>query len=141
MSLIRAGIHPDGTTLGISLPAFVSSFTLANEKRIYDAGRLIQSIDYGDAEVSRLYVDPVIDIRKAWRDDYHYDAGNRLLGWTRTFPSELPQEFSADGRLIVRRDDNGETVEWQDVRYEAELSVDQTPVLRQVVSGARQPGP
>ena len=125
----------------VSLPAFVSSFTLANEKRIYDDSRLIQSIDYGDADATRLYVDPMIDIPKAWRDDYHYDAGYNLLGWTRTLPGGPPQEFSADGRLIVRKDDNGQAVEWRDVHYEAESVIEQPPTLRQVLSNAVQPSP
>ena len=125
----------------VSLPAFVSSFTLANEKRIYDDNRLIQSVDYGDADVCRLYVDPMIDIPKAWRDDYHYDTDNKLLGWTRTVPGEPPQKFSADGRLIVRMDDNGLAVQWRDVRYEAIPSHEQTMMLRQVVSDVVRSSP
>ena len=110
-----------------SLPAFVSSYTLANEKRTYNDRKLIESIDYGDTEFSRRYVDPVLDIPKKWRDDYHYDSGNVLLGWTRTVPGEPAREFSADGRLIVKQDNNGQPVEWRDVRYEAESINGQPP--------------
>jgi hypothetical protein len=116
-----------------SLPAFVSSFTLANEKRIYNDQRLIESVDYGDAEVSRRYVDPVLDLPKNWRDEYHYDQSGALLGWTRTIPREAPQEFAADGRLVVRNDERGMPVDWREVRYE-ELSQNGQPSrLQQVV--------
>ncbi len=118
----------------ISLPSFVSSFTLANEKRTYNDKQQIQSIDYVDADVSRLYVDPLIDIPKSWRDEYHYDSDDELLGWTRTFPGAPPLEFSADGRLIVRKDDNREAVEWRDVLYEAASISGRPATLRQVVS-------
>ncbi len=124
-----------------SLPAFVSSYTLANEKRTYNDRQLIESIDYGDAEISRRYVDPVLDIPKKWRDDYHYDSGNVLLGWTRTFPGEPAREFAADGRLIVKKDNNGQPVEWRDVRYEAESIKGQPPTLRQVLSDVAQTSP
>lgn len=137
----REGMQTNRVDIGVfaisetasSLPGFVSSFTLANEKRIYNDQKLIESVDYGDPEISRLYVDPVIDLSKNWRDDYHYDAEQVLLGWTRTFPDQEPQEFAADGRLIVRKDEGGMPVEWREVRYE-ELSQNGQPSrLRQVV--------
>ena len=114
----------------ISLPAFVSTFTLANEKRTYNADRLIQSVDYGDSEVSRRYVDPFIDIPKSWRDDYRYGPDKILLGWTRTAPDQDPQAFSADGRLIFRKDEQQKAVEFRDIQYEAVAAGNQLVMLR-----------
>ena len=115
-----------------SLPAVVSSFSLANEDRTYADGR-IQSIDYGAADIYERYVDPMIDIPKRWRDEYRYSPTSELLGWQRTSPGAEPQEFSADGRLIVRKDEAGTPTEFRKVAYEFVLD-GQVPVLRAVAS-------
>ncbi len=115
-----------------SLPAFVSSFSLANEDRTYSDGR-IQSIDYGVAGICERYVDPMIDIPKRWRDEYRYSPTSELLGWQRTSPGAEPQEFAADGRLIVKKDEAGTPTEFRKVAYEFVLD-GQVPVLRAVAS-------
>ena len=125
----------------ISLPGLISSFTLANEKREYDSDHRIRSIDYGDAKISRRYVDPLIDLPRNWRDDYVYDSKNQMLGWRRTIPGELPMEFSADGRLISKRDEDGNPVAWKNVAYQAKPTDRQTSVLRQIILDTSSPAP
>ncbi len=116
----------------LSLPAFVSSFTLANEDRTYVDGR-IQSMDYGSAGICERYVDPILDIPKRWRDEYRYSADFKLLGWVRTIPGSAPQEFTADGRVVMRKDDAGNPTEFRMVKYEAELSEKQVPILKYTI--------
>ncbi len=66
-----------------SAPAFVCFYTLDNEKRVYDDQHRIQVIDYTDPDTQANYVDPLLDMRKDWRDEYHYAADGTPLGWTR----------------------------------------------------------
>ncbi len=101
-----------------SPPAFVSLFYLDNEKRVYDRKNRIDVIDYADPEVRKHYVDPLLDARKDWRDEYRYGWGGKLLGWTRTLDDER-HLFTAEGRLIVEGDidDPVKTVPMQ-YRYE-----------------------
>ncbi len=114
-----------------SLPAFISSFTLANEDRTYVDGR-IQSIDYGTPGICERYVDPLIDIPKRWRDEYQYSSENELLGWRRIFPTAKRQQFAADGRMIRKRDTAGTPIEFRNVGYEATLNEKRVPVLNMV---------
>ncbi len=116
----------------ISLPAFVSSYTLPNEKRMYNEQHQILSIDYAAAEARARYIDPLVEGTKSWKDDYHY-AGDELTGWTRQVKGKPPQEFAADGRLIVKKDDQGNPVEWRAVGYEFEQVGKGVPAVRQVV--------
>jgi len=52
------------------------------------------------------------------------------LGWVRTMPDSEPQEFAADGRVVVKRDDVGNPTEFRTIKYEAELNEKQVPVLK-----------
>ncbi|MCA9009245.1 MAG: hypothetical protein KDB01_05830 [Planctomycetaceae bacterium] len=116
-----------------SLPAFITSFTLANEDRTYVNGR-IQSIDYGAVGISQRYVDPTIDVPKRWRDEYQYSSENQLLGWRRLVPQAEPQEFAADGRLIFKKDAAGKPTEYRNVTYEAIADKQQLSVLKMVIA-------
>ncbi len=124
----------------VSLPAFVSSYTLPNEKRLYNERHQILSIDYGSAETQTRYVDPLIDGTKSWKDEYHY-TGDTLTGWTRRVKDKPPQEFASDGRLIVKKDAQGNPVEWQTVGYEFERAENGVPTLRQVIREDIAPSP
>ena len=130
---VFAAVHT-GSDKAISLPGFVSSFTLANEKRTYNEERQIESVDYADPVISRRYVDPFIDVPKNWRDEYHYNEQNELQGWTRFMADQPPQEFSADGRLISKRDADTNPIAWQRVRYEPVQQSDGTVSLKQVTT-------
>lgn len=99
-----------------SAPAFVSFYYLDNEKRVYGPKQEILSVQYSGARTPGNYVDPMIDLPKDWLDEYQYDAKGQLTGWTRTLGKEK-QEFTADGKLIVSRDDSGKPKETRQVTY------------------------
>ena len=101
-----------------SAPAFVTFCFLDNETRVYDETKRIRILDYTDPETRSNYVDPQLDYGKSWRDEYHYDAQGALTGWTRTAGQET-QEFTSDGKLVVKKDGQGRPVEVKDVRYVA----------------------
>ena len=135
----REGMETNRVDIGVfadngqtpSLPAFVSSFTLANEDRKYADSR-IQSVDYGTAGIRERYVDPMIDIPKRWRDEYRYSPTFELLGWQRTNPGAEPQEFAADGRLIVKTDETGTPTDFRKVDYQFIVDKRNVPVLKAV---------
>lgn len=112
-----------------SAPAFMTVYSLDNERREYDR-ELIRAVTYTGGTDPGNYVDPVLDLPKSWRDEYHYDEQDRLLGWTR-IRGEKKEEFTADGDLIVRRDDAGQPVEVRKVRYVAQPRPNRPPMLVQ----------
>jgi hypothetical protein len=113
-----------------SAPSFVSFYYLDNELRTYDEKQRIQSVDYTDEAVRKNYVDPLIDVPKDWRDDYHYDVEGRLTGWTRT-RGDAKEEFTAEGRLILEPDKAGEEPQTAEVRYTAERLPNKRFLLKQ----------
>lgn len=113
-----------------SAPAFVTFFTLDNEQRVYSDDGLIQSVTYTDPAHKANYVDPVIDTPKHWRDEYHYDAERRLIGWTR-HRGPATEDFNADGALVTLRDELGRPTTAIPVVYEAVASEGKPAVLRQ----------
>lgn len=102
-----------------SAPAFLSFLYLDNEKRVYDDQQRIVSIDYTDPEMKDNYVDPLLDFTKDWRDEYHYAKDGSPAGWTRHRGKER-EEFTAEGRLILAKNDQGEPTKTSEVRYVAE---------------------
>jgi hypothetical protein len=96
---VHNGVH-------YSAPAFVSFLYLDNERRIYDEEQRIRVVDYADPDRRKRYVDPLLDLPKDWRDEYHYDANGGLAGWTR-IRGDARERFTADGRLVPMRE--GET--------------------------------
>jgi len=68
-------------------------------------------------EPEPLYVDPRIKLPRRWRDLYRYDSAGNLTGWTRRRPDANPQEFTADGRLIVQTDGDGRPTKTLPVQY------------------------
>lgn len=116
-----------------SAPAFVSFLYLDNEKRAYDDQHRIVSIDYTDPECKDNYVDPLVDFAKNWRDEYHYGKDGSPTGWTRLRGKDR-EEFTADGRLIVSKDDQGQPTKTAPVRYLAEQKPNQPGQLIQKVA-------
>ena len=117
-----------------SAPAFISFYFLDNETRVYDEQHRIQSVEYKSPKHGGNYADPLIDLPKDWRDDYHYGAKGELLGWTRT-RGEAKEEFTFDGALTVEKDDHGRAKRAQIVRYVVHRdnpgNAKETPVLQQ----------
>ena len=113
-----------------SAPAFVTFYYLDNEKREYDEENRIRVVDYADPEVSKNYVDPTIDIKRDWRDEYDYDESGELTGWTR-IRNGAKEQFTAKGLLIVSRDTEGRPNQARRVRYLIEPKPNRVPTLRQ----------
>ena len=113
-----------------SPPAFICLFYLDNEKRVYDNQQRIRTVDYTDPSVRGNYVDPMLDFPKDWRDDYRYGEDGELLGWTRTRGTKR-EEFTAEGLLVLEKDDEGRPVKTAKVRYLPERRPDGTTVLKQ----------
>jgi len=110
-----------------SAPGFVSIFTLANERRGYYANETPQFVQYN---IGGDYVDPMIDVPKAWKDNYKYD-GATLLGWERERDG-TKESFTPDGALIVSRDEKGRALTARTVRYIAERKAEgEAPTLVQ----------
>ncbi len=99
-----------------SAPGFVSLYYLDNELRTYDEQHRIVAVDYVDPAVRGNYVDPTLDFRKDWRDEYHYSDDGQLQGWTRIRGKER-QQFTAEGLLIVEPAENGQPAKTVAVRY------------------------
>ena len=114
-----------------SAPAFVCLYYLANEKRTYDDQNRIQVVDYTDPSVKGVYVDPLLDFPKNWRDEYQYAEDGSLLGWTR-IRGEQREEFTADGELIQEKDATGKPTKTTPVHYIAKPSKGGAPTLEQV---------
>jgi hypothetical protein len=114
-----------------SAPAFVTFFSLDNQRRTYDEKKRIKIVDYADPVVSKNYSDPAVDFKKRWRDEYSYDEQGRLIGWTRHRDNKA-EAFTADGALILEKDAKGRALKARTVRYlPRQLERNQAPVLEQ----------
>ena len=114
-----------------SAPAFLSLTYLDNQKRAYDSAQRIQMVDYADPVVSKNYVDPLLDFKKNWRDDYHYDTAGTLLGWTRS-RGEKQEHFTFDGCLVTQVDDLKRPITAKGVRYVVQQKPEQAGSLEQI---------
>ena len=70
------------------------------------------------AEFHRNFVDARLTTPKRWRDVVRYD-GDTLVGWTRysSDAQEAKTEFTAEGWLVVKRDDEGRAIQARPVTY------------------------
>lgn len=114
-----------------SPPAFFCVNTLDNEAREYDDQGRIKSVTYTGANEKGNYADPTFDIPKSWKDEYSYDAAGKLLGWTRS-RGEKKEDFDAEGKLIVEKDDKRNPLKTKAVQYVAKQRPNNTPILEQV---------
>jgi hypothetical protein len=114
-----------------SAPALISLCTLDNEKRVYDEKHRIRSVDYNDPAVRDNYVDPFLDFRKDWRDEYHYADDGTLLGWTR-IRGPRREEFTAAGLLILEKANDGKPAKTAQVSYRGKSDSKGVQVLEQV---------
>jgi len=64
----------------------------------------------------RNFVSPYLAAPKNWRDVYHYDARERLVGWTRHAAGRT-ERFTADGALVAKTDKLGRAIEARKVQY------------------------
>lgn len=64
-------------------------------------------------------VDRRVVIPTYYRDLYHYTPEGTLRAWTRYHPVKPAQSLTADGKLILERDDAGAPTKTAELRYEA----------------------
>jgi hypothetical protein len=120
-----------------SPPSFISLFYLDNEERAYDEEGRIRSVQYSGGETPGNYVEPLLDVPKDWRDEYHYGPDGELTGWTRSFRGES-LAFTAEGRLLVDPAPGGREPEARPVLYLGMPGEDDLPVLVPVVATPRE---
>lgn len=113
-----------------SAPALISLYYLDNETRVYDEQQRILSVDYA-GPAAKNYVDPRLDLRKDWRDEYQYRDG-KLFGWTR-IRGDVRQQFTSSGELITSVDDAGQPKTTAPVRYRGRAGKGGIGFLDQIV--------
>ena len=115
-----------------SAPAFVTFYSLPNERRGYRADEQVAFVEYKDPTSGGDYADPMIDVPKTWRDEYQYDDDGNLIGWTRDRGGRK-EHFTADGAIVTLRDEHGRPTSARTVRYTARRSSEkEVPLLEQV---------
>ena len=97
-----------------SMPSIFSVYFLPNETRVYDDAGRIRSIDYTRHQPA--YANPLISLRKNWRDDYTYAPDGTPLGWQRFHPLEW-SAFTPEGDKILSRDAQGRPLRIRPVKY------------------------
>jgi hypothetical protein len=115
----------------ISAPAFISTYFFDHEIRTYDGENRLLVLDYTSELKKDNYVDPMIEPRKNWRDEFSYDEKGRITGWMRHTKDEA-LEFTARGHLIVSRDKKGRPLSLKRVKYHLEFgeNLNQQPEVR-----------
>lgn len=117
-----------------SAPAFITYYFPDNERRVYDEQGRIQVVDYADETVRENYVDPLIVLRKNWRDEFQYGKDGELTGWTR-HAGDDSHRFTADGLLVTRLDDQHRPLAARPVQYIVDRGRNGTPTLRWEATG------
>ena len=94
---------------------------------------VLQSVVYPDMlkrPFKRNFVDWRLASQKSWRDVYHYDKKNRLLGWTRHL-GDKTEEFTRDGARVVEKDELGRPAKARTVKYVVNWERRKPSLLRQ----------
>ena len=99
-----------------SAPAFVTFYCLDDETRKYNAAGQPEAMEYKSLAKGGNYADPAVHTLRDWRDEYQYDDGGRLTGWTR-IRGEEREFFTAHGHLIVEKDAQGRAAKAKAVIY------------------------
>jgi hypothetical protein len=97
-----------------SAPAFVSLYCPRNEIRTYDEFGKIDSVEY--LPFAQQYEDPLLTAPREWTDRYTYDENQELTGWIRTRDNSM-QEFTADGAIVIKKDELGRPTQARSVTY------------------------
>ncbi len=117
-----------------SAPAFISLQFLENQKLTFDANGRLLSVDYADAEASKNYVDPLLDTKKTWRDEYLYDAADQMIGWERVRADDDRERFTFDGCLVTEKDDAGRPLVARVMSYVPQQVPGPLPILEQMAT-------
>jgi hypothetical protein len=120
-----------------SSPAILSVYFPPLEARTYaegpDGAPRILSIDH--AARPDAYADPLLLARADWRDDYVYDEGGSLTGWTRSRAGRAPEEFTAAGNRILTRRADGSPERAEAVAYAVRQDVGGVLVVEELSAG------
>jgi hypothetical protein len=120
-----------------SSPAILSVYFPPQEARTYaegpDGAPRILSIDH--AARPDAYADPLLLARADWRDDYVYDEGGSLTGWTRSRAGRAPEEFTAAGNRILTRRADGSPERAEAVAYAVRQDVGGVLVVEELSAG------
>jgi len=101
-----------------SAPAFVTYYSLTNEKReYYDDGRA-KEIDYA---ADRVFDERLTD-HKPWRDVYEYSPAGEPTGWTRHYTRGQIEQYTPEGLLVLQKSAAGQPVRTAKVEYRMERS-------------------
>ncbi len=114
-----------------SAPAFVTFYFPDNQTRHYDEAGRLQSIENRSLAKGGNYADPLAHTPRDWRDDLRYDATGHLLGWRRSRGTAV-EDFTADGHLVIEKDEYGRATRACVVQYVAEHSPTREPTIRQI---------
>ena len=104
----------------ISAPAFLSTYFFDHEIRTYDGENRLLVLDYTSELKKDNYVDPIIEPRKNWRDEFYYDEKGGMTGWTR-HTKDKALEFTGRGHLIVSKDEKSRPLSLKRVKYHLEF--------------------
>ncbi len=118
-----------------SAPAFVTFFCPDSVTRRYDDAGRLASIEYRSTAQGGNYADPVAHTPRDWRDELRYDESGHLLGWTRQ-RGTATEDFTAEGRLVIEKDEHARPVLAREVRYLTDPRAPDGPILRQVPTDA-----
>jgi hypothetical protein len=90
-------------------------------RELINAERLNLIVFGGATPVQRHvnYTDSRLSTTRKWRDVYLYEPGGKLVGWARSHAEKVPSYFTADGLLVVDRDDLGRCKTAAVVKYNA----------------------
>jgi len=99
-----------------SAPAFVTSYTLPNETRVYDTNGRLERISYAYRPTLRA-----VSYLKRWQEDlFFYNAAGSLTGWTRT-KNFVTTDFVPEGYQVISRNGPGQVQTVQRVNYTSTL--------------------
>lgn len=116
---------------GLGAPAFVSVLFPSRQVVEFEGEKPV-SIVYDAASRLDQYEDPALFPLRRWRDDYSYDAQERLLGWTRTHADDgVVERFTRHGAIVEERDALGRPVMARQVGYPSAAAADG---LRRIVT-------
>ena len=114
-----------------SAPAFVTFYFPDNQTRHYDEAGRLQSIENRSFAKGGNYADPLAHTPRDWRDDLRYDATGHLLGWRRT-RGAAAEDFTADGHLVIEKDEFGRAIRACAVQYTTDNHPTRGPSIRQI---------
>ncbi|MEP4191066.1 MAG: hypothetical protein ABJN51_08305 [Sneathiella sp.] len=100
---VEIGVFSDNGK-GLSAPSFINFFYPPTQQRYYDEKGRLLAIDHRAKR--KAYLDPRVFPQRDWRDEYSYDNGGQLIGWTRTRKSGTT-EFSRHGARVLTKDSKG----------------------------------